>query len=239
MSINAGPDNIETGIVFCIDAANPSSYSVEKNTLSDITKTAVQPGVLTNGATYVSNGVASYLNFAGGTARQHVNFGDSTIKVDASDKTFCAWIYPTSFANNPMGLLDKDEDKGAGSYGWGFWLNNTGKLWFWPFAAFDIIDAGAASVSLNTWNFVSMVWNRNEKTCKFYYNGVYSSTGTTTATEQGSTSTTNLIVGSIRNAITPTWHFAGRISHMALYNRTLTDAEILQNFQVLRGRYGI
>jgi hypothetical protein len=48
MSIAAGPDFIDSGVVFCVDAANPNSFSIEKNTLSDITKTAIQPGVLTN-----------------------------------------------------------------------------------------------------------------------------------------------------------------------------------------------
>jgi hypothetical protein len=83
------------------------------------------------------------------------------------------------------------------------------------------------------------VWSYSGKTCKFYYNGVYSSTGTTTGIEQGSNSTTNLIIGSIRNANSPSWNFAGRISLITMYNRVLTDAEILQNFNVLRGRYGI
>jgi hypothetical protein len=33
--------------------------------------------------------------------------------------------------------------------------------------------------------------------------------------------------------------FTGRIANVLVYNRVLTDAEIKQNFEALRGRYGI
>jgi hypothetical protein len=33
--------------------------------------------------------------------------------------------------------------------------------------------------------------------------------------------------------------FIGKYSNVVFYNRTLSDSEILQNFQALRGRYNV
>lgn len=216
------------GLVFYIDAANSSSYPGSGTSWTDLTGTAIQAGALQNSPTYSS---AGYFTFNG--TNNYVNYGNSTLGVEQHDKTMCAWIYPTAFSTSPIGILDKDADT---THGWGFWLSASGKLWFWPASNLDIIDSGSASVSLNTWNFVSVSWSNSGKTAKFYYNGTYSASGTTTGTEGASTSSQNLVVGTIRNGSMA--YFTGRIANVALYNRVLSDAEILANFNLKRSKFG-
>ena len=226
---------VTDGLVFCLDALNPKSYPGSGSTWSDISATAAS-GSLVGSPVYTSG----YISLNGST--QYASFGSQTLGVSAASKTMCAWIYPTSFPNNPIGILDNDgygNTGGPTNYGWGFWMSNSGKLWYWPKDNLDIIDGGSKSVALNTWNHVAISYNFSTKTATFYYNGVSSGTGTTTGTELAPATGQFLLVGNIRNAAQGTFNFAGRIAGVSLYNRVLSDTEIAQNFNAMRGRFGI
>ena len=57
MAINAGPDVIEDGLVFCVDAANINSYPKSGTTWSDLAGS--NNGTLTNGPTFdTGNGLS-------------------------------------------------------------------------------------------------------------------------------------------------------------------------------------
>ena len=233
MSLSHSPSIVTSGLVLCVDAGNTKSYPGSGTSWSDLSQSKIT-GTLTNSPTFTSGSIS--LN---GT-NQFVNFGTQTLGVSAANKTMCAWIFPTSIPNNPTGILDMDGTGSIGgvtNFGWGFWLTNGGKLWYWPLDNLDIIDSGSLSVSTNTWNFVSIAYNVSTKTADFYYNGVYSASGTTTAVETAPATGQNLIIGAIRNNVGG--NFAGRISNVSLYNRVLSRAEVQQNFNALRGRHGI
>ena len=53
MACNAGPDIIEDGLVFCLDAANINSYPKTGTTTSDLA--GANDGTLTNGPTFDSD----------------------------------------------------------------------------------------------------------------------------------------------------------------------------------------
>lgn len=73
---------------------------------------------------------------------------------------------------------------------------------------------------------------------KIYTNGVETATGTWSGT-QGNISNP-FMIGDGNNGSNSTWYpFVGRISNVKIYNRTLTVNEIQQNFQALRGRFGV
>ncbi len=236
MAVTYNPRVVTDGLVLSVDAGNTKSYNagISTTTWTDIGPNRIS-GTLTNSVSSSSG----YLSFNG--SNQYVNFGAQTLGVSATSKTMCAWIYPTSFPSNPIGLLDMDGNGslgGATNYGWGFWLSNAGKLWYWPFDNLDIIDGSAYSVSTNVWNFVSVAYDFSAKTAYFYYNGIYAGSGTTTAVETAPATGQNLLIGTARNA-TGGFYFAGRIANVSLYNRVLTAAEIKQNFNSLRGRFNI
>ena len=233
MAITYNPRSVLDGLVLSVDANNIKSYSGSGTSWTDLSRSKVV-GTLTNSPTYSSG----YFSLNGST--QYVNFGTQTLGVSAASKTMCAWIYPTSIPNNPTGLLDMDGNGnigGATNYGFGFWLSNTGKLWYWPADNVDIIDASSSSVSTNKWNFVSVAYNFSLKTAYFYYNGIFAGSGTTTGTETAPATGQNLLIGAARNATLGA--FAGRIACVSLYNRVLTANEIAQNFNATRGRFGI
>lgn len=233
MAVVYNPPSVLNGLVLSVDANNIKSYSGSGTSWNDLSLSKIT-GTLTNSPTYSSG----YFSLNGST--QYINFGTQTLGVSAASKTMCAWIYPTSIPNNPTGILDMDGNGsigGATNYGWGFWLSNTGKLWYWPADNVDIIDASSSSVTTNKWNFVSVAFNFSLKTAYFYYNGIFAGSGTTTGTETAPATGQNLLIGAARNGTLGA--FAGRIACVSLYNRVLTANEITQNFNATKGRFGL
>lgn len=92
--------------------------------------------------------------------------------------------------------------------------------------------------SNNVWYNVTCTLTRNSVTQtssgKIYVNGI--NVTTTTVTSGSSTYPAGVL--RIGNFSTGQWSYNGKISNLKIYNRILTDAEILQNYNALRTRFG-
>jgi hypothetical protein len=88
-------------------------------------------------------------------------------------------------------------------------------------------------LSLTSWTNVAMTMVTSTKTHTLYINGtqVGSTVLTNAVTAPSASSGWRMVDGS------QTW--TGSIGNLCIYNRVLTAAEIRQNFNALRGRYGI
>ena len=93
--------------------------------------------------------------------------------------------------------------------------------------------AGEASSDGN-WHHVIGTYNRSTTTARIYIDGILKNTNSSISTGP-TTNTQPLLIGSRSGAS----GFGGSISDVKIYNRTLSASEIAQNFQALRGRYGI
>jgi hypothetical protein len=75
---------------------------------------------------------------------------------------------------------------------------------------------------------------RNNTNIRWYKNGVFTNTGANPYGAGVVTGTSNITIG---------YGYAGgvvgEISVMQIYNVALTDDQVAQNFQALRGRYGV
>ena len=111
------------------------------------------------------------------------------------------------------------------------WYNTSG-------SAFDVSYSDSGVTTNNAWNIGTIV--RDGTTAYFYINGnlVTTNTGLSLTSE----SPTHIGFGATRAANyvgTTAQDFAGKISSAKIYNRALTAAEIKQNFNANRGRFGI
>lgn len=98
----------------------------------------------------------------------------------------------------------------------------------------------AANLSLNTWYHATFTTSYDgvNTTMKIYTNGVETATGTY-AGAQGNYAF-RFMIGDGNNSANNSWYpFAGRVSNVKIYNKTLSLSEILQNFNALRGRFGL
>ena len=92
---------------------------------------------------------------------------------------------------------------------------------------------------INSWMNLVAVNNSSQNYMKVFLNGAEIATKTATVIPWNSsiipTIGANLLVGDL----SPVGPINGRISNTTIYNRALTAAEISQNFNALRGRFGI
>jgi len=222
---------VTNGLVLNVAMNKLESYT-GGSTITDLTRTETTAGTLIGSPSYTT-GNNGYLKFNGSS--QYITFpGTSSLGLDAQSKTMTAWISPTSYPTSPVCLVDKEN----GSTGWGFWINSSGKLWYWPQANNDAIDNGALSLTTNTWNHATIVWNNSTNVASFYYNGALSSSVNSSGGEVASLTTVPLYIAWWGRGGTGEY-FAGNIGEIQLYNRTLSSGEILNNYNAGASRYGL
>lgn len=242
MAFSFQPSVVSNGLVLCLDGGNILSYPRTGTVWTDL-KTSIT-GSLTNGPTFSSANLSSTnlgsIAFDG--TNDYVNFGNTDIGIDLSDKTISCWIYKT--ADGDYGLVDKDYDLGPGNYGgWGLWIQSNNKLWWWNTKDKDLKDTGSTTVQNNVWTHCTATYDYTNKTARFYINGSLNSTITNATIAEVSSAGANFVLGATRVsttfATTGQFFFPGRISVVHIYKRMLTGAEVLQNYNALKRRFNI
>ena len=109
------------------------------------------------------------------------------------------------------------------------------RLVYWDYDSsmgFNFIQS-AGTLSTNVYQYLGFTKNSTNGT--FYIDGYSSGTGT--AALNASISTNDFTIGAdIRDSIS---YVNGNISQFLIYNRVLTAAEVLQNYNTTKGRFGL
>jgi hypothetical protein len=186
-------------------------------------------GTLVNGVGYESSNNGNLL-FNG--TNQYISVPQSaTNNITSNQITFGAWCFPT-ISNKFQHILVKNVSE---SRQYGMWLSQNGTSRIFRNLN-GVVSQGDVLLStnwgVNVWNYIILVYNGS--TIKIYLNGneVFSEAAT------GNIVTTNSDVN-IGGEPNQSFFFSGKISNSMIYNRALTATEIQQNFEALRGRYGI
>jgi hypothetical protein len=171
--------------------------------------------------TYNSNGSFS---FSGGTERITL---PATIGPINNHFTMSAWINSTSISST-QNILSMN-----GPY---FMRIDGSRVRFNVLTDTWLFQAGTTTLLSNTWYFLTMVWNGTAGTWTGYING----TQEFSTAKSGTVSATNFYgyVGYTPEGGEQS-NFQGQIATVYYYNRALTAAEVIQNFNANRGRYGI
>ena len=227
---------VTQNLVLCLDAANTKSYSGSgATTWSDLSGNG-NTGTLVNTPTYnAANGGSLVFN----GSSQYVNIGTQSL-IGSGTAPFAAeiWFYNTKnfTAGQYTTLVTLKQDSeffiniypsGATLYAYPTFRGQT--QWATPVTQSDYV---------NKWICMALVYNGGNKSTASSYityaNGVQLSTGSVNFGAAGGSTNSNSI-GS--DGASP--NLQGNISAYKVYNRALSTAEITQNFNALRSRYGI
>lgn len=180
-------------------------------------------GTLVNGPQYFNDG---YLNFDGtddfincGTFFNYTNF------------TISLWVYPGSTQTTYADIFDNNHT-GTQNFVCQQNIDNTNQ---YSFACINATNASGTSVftlAANTWQYLTFTWNNSVASA--YINGVFHSSGAPANPINYVSPNLNIARW---NSGGRNWN--GRISNFTVHNRVLTLSEIQQNFNALRGRFGI
>ena len=219
------PRIVTDGLVLCLDAGNTRSYPGSGTTWTDLSRNG-NNGTLVNGVGF-DGGNGGSLSFDG--VNDYVSATSSDFAFGTADFTVEGWAYVTSHINWRI-LATTRPTNGGYADAWHVGCNANGGIFLYS-NAFNLQSASNA-VPVNQWfhwcctrsnSFTSLLINKNI---------VASGTVTNNYTR------TVLGIGNFPVNIYEPW--SGYISSIRIYkNRALTASEIQQNFNALRGRYGI
>jgi hypothetical protein len=246
MAVSAGPDIIEDGLVLCLDAGNRRSYPGSGTAWRDLSGNG-NTGTLTNGPTYSSvrggsivfDGFDDYVSFASTTVGEFAN----------ANFSYGAWFYYSGVAQSSV-IIAKRNDSPWNQYSLAIYNDATNGGNGTKLTAFMNPDPSTpghgAYAAFNYelgnnsgWYFAVITNNYTQQ--KMYVNGVQ--VLTVNASHDGGTflMTGNpLYVGAVNLNATPSVYFNSSYIPVAfLYNRALTATQVSQNFNALRGRFGL
>jgi len=230
MGLAHSPKIITDGLVLALDAGNAKSYPGSGTTWTDLIGS--NNGTLTNGPTYSSDNGGS-LVFDG--TNDYVSLGDpADLNFGTGNFTLSFVTYRTGTGFQGGGYVGKGNgtSEGFDFRDYNFYVHGTSGL----------IASMSFSSSTNSWQHHTFVFDRTSSPyIKRYLNGTYVSSSTTnnSANSSSSIDTTIAFRIALSTAGTVSRYFIGSIPMVSAYNRALTAAEVKQNFNALRGRFGI
>ena len=220
MAVAYNPSIITDGLVLYLDAANLKSYSGSGTNVTNIFNSNYT-GALNNGVGFSLNNNGVF-TFDG--SNDYISFLPNDIfNIGTGDFTLLAW-HKTSNKSNYSTIMSLDDGNGTGYLL--YTSINSGVLRNW---VAGVPKNGTIDICTGLWNLVGLT--RNSGLCTQYVNGVVDTTFTASGVLQ--ISGRNLSIG--QNA--GYYYYNGNISIVQIYNRALSQQEILQNYNATKGRY--
>jgi glucose/arabinose dehydrogenase len=178
---------------------------------------------LENGATWNPGKFGAAVQLGGGT--DDVNLKNRAGLRITGSMTVSAWIYATSFPTDDAAIVSKrgsvgfqlDTTLDTGQRTVGFKLTSAGLT--------DMVRYGSTGLTVNTWYFVTGVYDASARTMHVYLNGILDDgdvVGNVTSTQKDSLLPVN--IG--QRPGTAGFGFAGRIDNVRIYNTAIPAAQV-------------
>jgi len=240
--MNFNPKIVTDGLVLCFDAGDKKSYPGSGNTIYNRADKSTYPSVILTGDTSnygsIGNGYVT-LGGSGNTDSSgvYLNGSGDLSSTTNSDFTTSGWMYRFS------GYSNREHEIMTYRRTWqrlDFAVTDS-NMYFRQRrveSPYDINDTTTSVTNVrDVWDYYSVVKTSNQ--ISFFKNGSLLATNSYTFTETIAT-TNNFSIGlswsdddylglTLNGRIGPTHH----------YNRALTSEEIAQNFNAMRGRFGV
>lgn len=230
MSCYAGPEISEGGLVLCLDAANLKSYPGSGTSITDVSNN-LNNGTFTN-VTVSSNS----MNFNGSSS--FVTIANSSTLDPRRTFSIDVWFYALALPATWINIINKaDTSQSAATRTYGIWLNSSGYVYFdtGNGTVNTQLSTSAGSITINNWYNYCVCINRTAGTCTTYLNTIVQN-NVSNVSQTDTVSTTNPVYIGGRYAFN---FFNGSIPLVKFYNRALSAEEVRQNFNALRGRFGL
>ena len=225
MATNYNPSIVTDGLVLCLDAANSKSYPGSGTTWTDISGKGYD-GTLTNGPTFSSDNMGSIVFDGSNDDVTGVHNSDLNLR---NDLTVECWFRRTGARSDWVRVFGKGD---SSNRTYGLWYHvNSNYFLYQRYGGSNMNNLLSKSVVLNTW--YHMVGTSSGSNHTLYLNGVNVGTATNSSTFHSSTDPYK--VGSHDGS----YHHIGDVSNCRIYNRGLSEAEVKQNYNALKGRFGL
>jgi len=221
MSTRYNPSIVSDNLVLCLDAANTKSYPGSGTNWKNLTEKSID-GTLTNGPTFDSNNLGSILLDGSNDYIQLSSNSDLTLTGDFSYET---WLMTdTQLTSNHIWRTSNDKtlqfSSNVSPDQIVYYSSETGNQ---PFGV----------LNNDTWGH--LILTKSGNTLTGYLNGAQAWTNT-----PGSSAThdfSGIRIGS--RGSTAGFEWDGKFAVVRIYSKGLTSTEVQQNYNALKGRFGL
>jgi hypothetical protein len=215
VGVFAGPEIVEDGLVLALDAGNSKSYPGSGTTWTDLSGNS-NTGTLVNGASYnSSNGGVIALDGVNDYIDVPINLTNQNYTIMGAARYVTIGGRTFSGKNNNWLM--------------GHWSSSTVK----HYANGWVTDTSGSEQSDTNWRIYAATGNYSSDSWAFYVNGQLD----TGPNSGGANGPNGFNIG--RYGPGSSEYSNSHISFLICYNRVLTASEIQQNYNALRGRFGI
>jgi hypothetical protein len=224
--------SVQSGLVLSLDVGKTASYSGSGSTWTDLVSGT--PFTLYNSPTFTSNGASSYLRFNG--SNQYAEGSVAGLISGLSDATCSVWYRPLSVDNDAM-IFDHHtitsgdvRDNFSIRQVWGGSTPQTAGYTVNSSGTFTSVNFEATNSFLNTWRNYTLV--RRGGSFISFVNGTQANSTSITGTIR-----TSNFLRIAQDAINSN-HLNADFAVVQTWNRGLSNAEVTQQFNFYKGRYG-
>lgn len=226
MAILTRNNIVTNGLVLYLDAANKISYSGTGTTWQDLSGNN-NSGSLVNGPTFSTDGGGS-IDLDGTNDYISTTYGKN-INPFNNPLTITVTIKPDDINTNQM-FISTGQSRGNADSNQRFYISIYNGYWDWGIRT---SSWSGGNISANTrWNEITICVDSTS--ARFYLNSnqIYTKSVNNTYVLND-----NFWFGA--HNFGGEYPFNGHISTIQIYNRALNSQEILQNYNAMRGRFGI
>jgi len=225
MAPNYGPKIVRDGLVLALDAANPKSYPGSGTTCNDLGKNSYS-GTLISGVGFDSSNEGSFV-FDG--------VDDKIVFSNLSELDFPGDFTISFFAKQNPNVTQGNGrliSNGAfNQYGYEVFVDtNSVTLRTYSPGGYSSHDTG---VNTSTWKYYSFIKSSSSSEIRILPDETVSSGNATDCVYNNH----NFTIGT--RSTSDSYFYAGNLGPVQCYNRAITASEVYQNYNALRGRYGI
>ena len=251
MSAHANPDIVQDGLVLCLDVADKKCYSGSGNSITDRAKR--HSGALYNGVSFVNDSSGGYLNFSASDDYLEFDSVVDDLRFQPTEPySVFGWFYNISAG----GALVANMKASPPHEGWDIWGQDSARIAMhfiksWSGNAIKIQINFDYSSHSNKWVYFGYTYDGScptnttdsKNSINFYTNAELTETNKTVAAG-GFDSSSEVIsypsgqkfrVGQRYGASAN----ATKLGRFEVYNKALTAAETLQNFNATKSRFGL
>ena len=208
---------VTSGLTFAVDSGYAPSYPQSGLTWYDLTKNG-NDAILSAALTWNTATSGGTINFSSSNSTSVKTL--TSTNLTATTYTYCAFVFLGQSGNPNMAIFGQSL---AGSPGPGIWGSTVSGQF-----GFNSINVTPMSAYTNAWKYIVGV--QDTTTQYLYVNGSLIASSAATVTAQG---VLNFCWNGSRSWTTT------RMGSFQMYNRPLSLAEITQNYNVLKTRFGL
>ena len=225
-----GPDIVDDGLVLALDAASERSYPGTGTAWTDITGKS-ENGVLSNSPTF-SNDNYGVLDFDG--TDDYATVASSAAFTVNTRTVQLVFRMNGSYANfAPLATYSNGS-------------SSSNRIWLglqdskWRMHGWGTIDPnGTTIITADNWYICTFSYNKPTQAMKMYTNGVLESSVTNTQGGVTAVAGMNWSLATIPGGWQGQTYSDVSIACFDVYDRILSDAEVLQNYNAIKGRFGL